>query len=156
MDPDEYESTKKETLEQLDEFRKSLSKMESGDLTLVDTISRVQLAIRAAVSQAFSTPEVIRLFAKKAPGDLRERLTALQRDHQLGRLPKSEYNAQATEVLAALQKLGQELTPEETAFLEANMTASMREFENVSGEDLAGKGVISAAKSQIQSAQQRK
>jgi len=31
-------------------------------------------AIQAAVSEAFRTPEVIRLFAKKQPGQLRERL----------------------------------------------------------------------------------
>lgn len=31
-------------------------------------------AIQAAISQAFKTPEVIRLFAKKQPGQLRTRL----------------------------------------------------------------------------------
>jgi len=31
-------------------------------------------AIQAAISEAFRTPEVIRLFAKKQPGQLRERL----------------------------------------------------------------------------------
>lgn len=32
-------------------------------------------AIQAAISEAFKTPEVIRLFAKKQPGQLRQRLT---------------------------------------------------------------------------------
>lgn len=32
-------------------------------------------AIQAAISDAFKTPEVIRLFAKKQPGQLRQRLT---------------------------------------------------------------------------------
>ena len=31
-------------------------------------------AIQAAISQAFKTPEVIKLFAKKQPGQLRQRL----------------------------------------------------------------------------------
>lgn len=31
-------------------------------------------AIQAAISQAFKTPEVIRMFAKKQPGQLRTRL----------------------------------------------------------------------------------
>ena len=31
-------------------------------------------AIRAAISDAFKTPEVIRMFAKKQPGQLRQRL----------------------------------------------------------------------------------
>jgi len=35
-------------------------------------------AIQAAVSEAFHTPEVIGLFAKKQPGQLRGRLDALK------------------------------------------------------------------------------
>jgi hypothetical protein len=31
-------------------------------------------AIQAAISEAFKTPEVIRMFAKKQPGQLRDRL----------------------------------------------------------------------------------
>ena len=34
----------------------------------------VHQAIQAAISDAFKTPEVIRLFAKKQPGQLRQRL----------------------------------------------------------------------------------
>ncbi|KAG7273818.1 hypothetical protein CRUP_011110 [Coryphaenoides rupestris] len=74
LEDDEYEETKKETLEQLSEFSDSLNKIVSGDMTLVDELSSMQLAIQAAISQAFKTPEVIRLFAKKQPGQLRTRL----------------------------------------------------------------------------------
>lgn len=35
-------------------------------------------AIQAAVSEAFKTPEVIKLFAKKEPGQLRDRLEELK------------------------------------------------------------------------------
>lgn len=35
-------------------------------------------AIQAAVSQAFKTPEVIRMFAQRQPRQLRERLDAVQ------------------------------------------------------------------------------
>lgn len=113
LDDEEYEETKKETLEQLSEFNDSLKKIMTGDMTLVDELSGMQLvrtigwrmlrlneeitgsypvetvicwnvnlfwylyclqAIQAAISQAFKTPEVIRLFAKKQPGQLRTRL----------------------------------------------------------------------------------
>ncbi|XP_028438618.1 protein LZIC isoform X2 [Perca flavescens] len=77
LDEDEYEETKKETLEQLSEFNDSLKKIMTGDMTLVDELSGMQLAIQAAISQAFKTPEVIRLFAKKQPGQLRTRLAEL-------------------------------------------------------------------------------
>lgn len=126
LDDEEYEETKKETLEQLSEFNESLKKLMSGNMTLVDELGGMQLvrhwntqntksiclkvgneekelvlqrehffvgycwgcasdtyifillilcqAIQAAISQAFKTPEVIRLFAKKQPGQLRTRL----------------------------------------------------------------------------------
>lgn len=56
------------------DFNESLSKMKDGDLTLVDEVNRIQLAIQAAISEAFKTPEVIKMFAKKQPGQLRQRL----------------------------------------------------------------------------------
>ena len=35
-------------------------------------------AIQAAISEAFKTPEVIRMFAKKQPGQLRQRLSEVR------------------------------------------------------------------------------
>lgn len=43
-------------------------------------------AIQAAISEAFKTPEVIRLFAKKQPGQLRQRLSEVRTewfDHEI-------------------------------------------------------------------------
>ena len=80
LDADEYEETKRETLEQLKEFNESLAKMKGGNMTLVNELNRMQLAIQAAISEAFKTPEVIRLFAKKQPGQLRQRLAEVRYD----------------------------------------------------------------------------
>nr|XP_009669756.1 PREDICTED: protein LZIC isoform X2 [Struthio camelus australis] len=46
LDADEYEETKKETLEQLSEINDSLKKIMSGDMTLVDELSGMQLMDR--------------------------------------------------------------------------------------------------------------
>eukprot|EP00071_Canis_lupus_P020666 XP_013969397.1 protein LZIC isoform X3 [Canis lupus familiaris] len=46
LDADEYEETKKETLEQLSEFNDSLKKIMSGNMTLVDELSGMQLMDR--------------------------------------------------------------------------------------------------------------
>lgn len=43
LDEDEYEETKKETLEQLKEFKETLDKFAAGNVTLVDEISSMQL-----------------------------------------------------------------------------------------------------------------
>jgi hypothetical protein len=44
-------------------------------MTLIDSLNSMQLAIQAAISSAFKTPEVIRLFAKKQPDQLRIRMS---------------------------------------------------------------------------------
>ncbi|KAM9108284.1 protein LZIC isoform 2-T2 [Megaptera novaeangliae] len=155
LDTDEYEETKKETLEQLSEFNDSLKKIMSGNMTLVDELSGMQLAIQAAISQAFKTPEVIRLFAKKQPGQLRTRLAefpdqgsnprplhwkadSLLLDHQMdrdlmvGKLERDLYTQQKVEILTALRKLGEKLTADDEAFLSANAGAILSQFEKVS------------------------
>jgi hypothetical protein len=43
LDPSEYEETKNETMEQLREFNESLSRMISGDMTLVDQLGAMHL-----------------------------------------------------------------------------------------------------------------
>ena len=74
MSPEEYNETKEETLDQLKELNASLSKLKEGNLSLIDEVNSIQLAIQAAISQAFQTPEVIQMFAKKQQPQLRQRL----------------------------------------------------------------------------------
>ncbi|PKU31770.1 protein lzic [Limosa lapponica baueri] len=63
-------------------------------------------AIQAAISQAFKTPEVIRMFAKKQPRQLRTRLAEMDRDLIVGKLGRDLYTQQKVEILTALRKLG--------------------------------------------------
>ena len=78
FEEDEYEETKQETLEQLKEFETTLRRMMSGDAGLVNKIGSMQLAIQAAISQSFKNTEVLKLFAKREPGQLRQRLEDLK------------------------------------------------------------------------------
>ncbi|XP_067826447.1 protein LZIC isoform X1 [Heptranchias perlo] len=150
LEPEEYEETKQETLEQLSEFNESLKKIMSGDMTLVDELSGMQLAIQAAISQAFKTPEVIRMFAKKQPGQLRTRLAEMERDVIVGKLPRDVYTQQKVEVLTALRKLEEKLTPEEEAFLSANASATLSQFEKVSRDLGTGDKVLALASSGVE------
>lgn len=52
MDEEEYEETKKETLEQLEEFNDSLKKIMTGDMTLVDELGGMQL-VRTFINKCF-------------------------------------------------------------------------------------------------------
>lgn len=151
LDDDEYEETKTDTLEQLQEFGASLKKMIAGDMTLVDSLGTYQLAVQAAISDAFKTPEVIRLFAKKQPGQLRERLANLKRDLKLQKISEGVFNQQAVEMLMALKKLGEPLKTGEEDFLQQHTNAAMADFEKVTNEG-AGKDVLSVAGSQINKA----
>ena len=51
-------------------------------------------AIRAAITEAFRTPEIIGLFARRQPDGLRERLSQLTRDRRLGKLTEEGFSQQ--------------------------------------------------------------
>ena len=55
-----------ETMQQLEEFEQSLEKMKEGNMTLVSELNSVQLAIQTTIRNAFKTPEVIKMFARRA------------------------------------------------------------------------------------------
>ena len=78
MSPEEYNETKEETLDQLKELNESLAKMKEGNLSLVNEMNSIQLAIQVAISKAFQTPEVIQMFAKKQQPELRNRLAEVK------------------------------------------------------------------------------
>lgn len=152
LDADEYEETKQETMDQLTEFKESLDNMVGGNLSLVDQLSGMQLAIQAAISKAFKTPEVIRMFAKKQPGQLRQRLAEIRRDEKVGKLSGDLSTQQSVEILTALKKLGESLTPEEESYLQSNSSASLKQFEQVSGDLASGDKVLAVASSQVKQA----
>jgi len=139
LDVDEYEELKKDAVAQLSEFEASLAKMSSGDMTLMDELSSMKLAVRAAISEAFKTPEVIRMFASRRPGDLRQKLIEVERDLKVGKLKESDANYQKLEILGALQKLGETLTSSEATFLtEQTMrsgNAALQKFVEIKPED---------------------
>ena len=156
LDEDEIEDIRADTLEQMEEFEASLSRIMSKDLTLVDSLGSMQIAIQAAISKAFKTPEVIKMFAKKDKGKLRGHLDAIQMNHRLGKLTKEQATQQTVEVLVALKKLGEPLSSEEQRFLEKNASSAMAEFDSVNEEMGAGakSKVLSSARTQIKRANQ--
>ena len=136
-----------DTLTQLTEFQESLKQMTAGNMTLQSEFEAARQAVTAAISQAFRTPEVIRLFAKKEPAALRRRLADIDRDVKLGKIQFEEVSAQAAEILIALKKLGEKLEAKEEAFLAQNKTASMADFEAVSdGGDVGAAAAASVTK----------
>jgi len=152
----EREEMRQDTLEALEEMKGNLAKMMSGNMTLVTEFGRLQLAIQAAVSSAFKTPEVLRMFAAKNGGQLRARLAAVVRDERLGKMAPEAAEALKVELLAALRSLGETLSEEEAAFLEQRLQQQMTGFEGASAAPIASNTqdrLLSAAASSIKKAQ---
>lgn len=89
------------------EFNEKLQGMLDGDMTLVSELGQFKLALQAAIKDAFKTPEVIAMFAKREPAALRGRLAKLSEEAKLGRLPQALFKSQAVEVIVALKRLGE-------------------------------------------------
>lgn len=143
LDEEEYNETKAETIEQLKEFRETLLKM-NDNLSLVDSLSSMQIAIQAAVSDAFKTPEVIKMFAKRQPGDLRNKLTQVERDMKIGKMNTDEGIRTKLEILTALKKLKDELLPSEEEFLMSHSDKSLRQFETANDDSSIDGSKVSA------------
>ncbi|XP_017771084.1 PREDICTED: protein LZIC-like [Nicrophorus vespilloides] len=130
LDSEEYNETKEDTMEQLKELNDSLTKLVKGDISLISTLGAMQLATQAAISQAFKTPEVIRLFGRREPKQLRDKLFDLEQDLKLNKSTTEAIDRQKGEILIALRQLGEQLSTEELQFLEKHNDISTA-FKNV-------------------------
>ncbi|XP_046636295.1 protein LZIC-like [Daphnia pulicaria] len=149
FEPEEYQETKTETLEQMREFQSSLAKLAAGDLSLTDYFAAIQLGIQAALSQVFRTPEVILMFAKKQPEQLRLKLAQIQRDLKLGKLSSQAAQTQQVEVLGALKGLGEILSTEEANILEKTNSASLQQFIKVSTDPESKSKLLALAENSL-------
>lgn len=61
-------------------------------------------------------------------------LPQIRRDEKVGKLSGDVATQQSVEILTALKKLGESLTPEEESYLQSNSSASLKQFEQVSGD----------------------
>lgn len=134
LSADEMEQLKRETLDELRHFQDSLQRMVDGDMTLVSSLAAVQMAVRAAISEAFRTPEVIRLFAANEPAALRRRLEELDRDVKLGSLSPETAEQPVVEILTALTHLKEPLSAKERSYLRKHASGALAEFERVADD----------------------
>ena len=77
LEDDEYLETKRDTLEQMEEFDAQLKKLMDGDVSLVSALGQVKLALRAAIAGAVQADDAKRAFARKEASALRTRLHTL-------------------------------------------------------------------------------
>ncbi|XP_077276583.1 protein LZIC [Temnothorax americanus] len=140
LDETTYREYKEDTVEQLREINESLQRMISGNVTLVDELGATRLATRAAVGAAFQTPAVIRMFCKREPTGLKERLSQIDRDVKLGKLNEEVADRQRGEILSALRQLGEKLEPSDVRLLERVSLNNIDTARYVRVTETAGKG----------------
>lgn len=129
---EEYEEMRQDTLEQLQEFEKSLQKLNCGEVTL-------EFTTKAILNETFKTPEIIKMFLSKKSEGLRQKLTELERDWRIGKISQSLFEVQKIEILGALLKLSAEhLTSEEKGFLAAKANQSMKKLMSIDSADPDG------------------
>jgi len=151
LEDDEYLETKRDTLEQMEEFDAQLKKMMEGDLSLVSELGQYKLALRAAIADAVKEQDNKRAFKGREPAVLRQRLRTLQQDLKLGRVGEAAFRAQSLEAVGALKRLGEELTPEERAVLDGAGAEMRRKFEGASADaSVSETAVLAAAQKQQQ------
>jgi hypothetical protein len=132
LDEEEYSLMRQETVDQLKEFEESLQKSISGNMSLVDQIGGVQLAIQSAIRSSTS-PEILNMFIQKQNGSLRSRLAGLESDRRLDKISNEAYESQAVEILQMLEKLKEPLSPAEQNLLQKT-TINMSDFTAASTE----------------------
>eukprot|EP01038_Epipyxis_sp_PR26KG_P013570 gene13570-18211_t len=141
MDEEEYIQTRQETIDQMKEFEISLNKMVSGNMSLVDQVGSVQLAIQSAI-RSVTSPAILNMFLKKENGSLRTRLNTLESDYKLNKINHENYVSQSAEILQLLEKLGDVLSTRERELLNQHVknlsgyTAAANETDIIVDEKL--------------------
>ena len=98
LDPEDYEEMKKDTLDQLQEFKKF------NENPLLNEASNESMELK--------TPSIIQMFKNKSTEGLRQTLAELERDLKVGKISVKSYEQSKIEILKALLKLN-EITEDE-------------------------------------------
>eukprot|EP00792_Barthelona_sp_PAP020_P004660 TRINITY_DN2266_c0_g1_i1.p1 TRINITY_DN2266_c0_g1~~TRINITY_DN2266_c0_g1_i1.p1 ORF type:complete len:183 (+),score=74.36 TRINITY_DN2266_c0_g1_i1:35-583(+) len=148
LDETEYNDTKSDTMKQIEEFQETLQRVQEGNVSLVDELAAVQIALRAAISKSSKTPEILAMFAAKDSAKIRKKIRHFEKGFAKGKLTESRFIAEKLQLLALLQSTGGDLSDDETAFLAQNSSSVLKNLQSAS--NLASESLIDAIASQIQ------
>lgn len=91
--------------------------------------------MQSAIAAAFKTPEVLAMFARRQPEQLRQRLAQVERDEKIKLLTRESCREQKLEILTALKRLHEPLTDREQLFLQQNSSQS-HDLEQVTEDNV--------------------
>ncbi|VDK80894.1 unnamed protein product [Onchocerca ochengi] len=128
---------------QLDEIEKEKDSLDNDEYLEMknDTVEQLK-AIQSAISEAFKTPEIVAIFAKKEPALLRQKLMQIKTEHHLRKISDEVFKAKRLEILYALYKLNDHLSDEERNIIEDASKIPDFQFELASGHLSCDESVI--------------
>ncbi|KAM3722203.1 Protein LZIC [Dirofilaria immitis] len=100
------------------------------------------MAVQSAISEAFKTPEIVAIFARKEPALLRQKLMQIETERILRKISNEAFKAKKLEILCALYKLNDHLSNEERIIIEAASKIPDFQFELASGHLSCDESVI--------------
>lgn len=137
MEDDEYDSERQATLDQLQDFEKSLEKMLEGNISLVDDIGAMQLKIQAATREAVQAQgNAAKMFEKKGASALRGRLAVIQQELRTKRISSDAFDAECIDIIKRLEKEDTLTDSEKELFKRAKTVSG---FEKVVEGDVSAK-----------------
>uniref|UniRef100_A0A0R3S306 Protein LZIC n=1 Tax=Elaeophora elaphi TaxID=1147741 RepID=A0A0R3S306_9BILA len=142
LDNDEYMEMKNDTVEQLKELERTLDRMKCGDVSLTDELTATKMTIQTAISEAFKTPEIVAIFAKKEPALLRRKLMQIETEYRLRKISDEAFKTRKLEILHALHKLNDNLSEEERNIIDTASKISDFQFELASSHLSCNESII--------------
>lgn len=109
---------RKDTLEELETFQKSINSMASGELTLDSEIEKSKAELMAAVKKNLNKEEIMKTFTSAEVGHIRGAITKIETSYHMKQITEKEYVNKKTAEIVKIKELGGELTPAEEEFID--------------------------------------
>lgn len=145
MDADEFEAARADTVQQMEEFQKTLDKLVAGDVSLVSALGSMRLAVRQAILGGSDRGAIQELFSSKSTSGLRGKLASLEEDLRLQRISAEAHASLSVDILRSLDKLGETLSARERELLARSKGLEGYEVAGDEASDV-GSSVVEAAR----------
>jgi hypothetical protein len=97
---EEYQQMKKDTLEELKTFQKSLEDNQNGELSLDSEIEKTKAELMNAIRKNLNTEEARKTFLAVEIANLRNRITMMENSYQMKKLSEADFvNRKVADIL---------------------------------------------------------
>lgn len=105
FEPEEYEKIKNDTLDQLIENAKLITKMSSGDLKATGVAEEARKRIADTINENYNIKQLLGTFLSTEVFYLRENLQKIINQYSIGKISSDDYQFSISQLLAAIGKV---------------------------------------------------